>query len=182
MNRYHYIALTTILLFATLFRFYGLTWGTHPDTGTFHRFHPDETTVVNAAGDFALHGKRTNIPYGKFPVYTLGITARIASVITGHPVFDTSNNQSTRFTHIIARSISALLGTLTICIVFAIGKRLGGYWVGLGSALLIAFSPIHIQQSHFYTVDTTFTFWASLALLLMLRLPSDRIPLYAIFY
>ena len=179
-NRHQHIALISLLLFAALFRFYGLSWGTHPDTGAFHPFHPDETTVVNAAGDFALRGERTNIPYGKIPVYTLGITAQVVSIITGRPVFETSNKKTTRFTHITARSISAFLGTLTVWIVFAIGKRLEGYWVGLGSALLLAFFPTHIQQSHFYTVDITFTFWASLALLLILRLPSDRLWLYTI--
>ena len=179
MTQRNYI-LIFILLLAASSRFYGINWGTDPKTETFHRFHPDETTVVNAAGNFAMKGERTNIPYGKIPVYTLGITARIAGAITSTTPFDITDNSSTAFTHSIARSISALLGTLTVWIVFAIGNRLGGFWVGIGSALLLAFSPTHIQQSHFYTVDITFTFWASLALLLILRLPSESRLSYAL--
>ena len=37
------IALYVILLLSGCLRFYGLDWGTHPETGIFHRFHPDET-------------------------------------------------------------------------------------------------------------------------------------------
>jgi len=39
-------------------------------------------------------------------------------------------------------------------------------------------APGHIQQCHYYTVDASFAFWASLAVYLMLRIPSKRWWIY----
>ena len=80
--------------------------------------------------------------------------------------------------HTVGRGISALMGVLSLVLVYEIGSRLGGPWAGALSALLLAFAPGHIQQSHYYTVDPALAFWSILGIYLALRMPSDRAWLY----
>ena len=64
---------------------------------------------------------------------------------------------------IVGRYISAIFDVLTILLVFAIGKRLYGKWVGLLGAMFYAFAVLPIQLSHFATVDTVTNTFAYLA-------------------
>jgi 4-amino-4-deoxy-L-arabinose transferase-like glycosyltransferase len=50
-------------------------------------------------------------------------------------------------------------------LVFVLGKRLFDRRVGLLAAVFVAFTVLHIQLSHFYTVDTLLTFFIVLAML-----------------
>ncbi|MGB4594808.1 MAG: DUF2298 domain-containing protein [Anaerolineaceae bacterium] len=54
----------------------------------------------------------------------------------------------------LGRTLSALADSLTILLVFLIGKRLYNDKVGLVAAALYACAVLPIQQSHFMTVDT----------------------------
>lgn len=69
---------------------------------------------------------------------------------------------------LIGRAISALADMLVILVVFFIGVRLHGKWVGLLAALLYACAPFPIQQSHFWTSDAianlfcVLTIWAAI--------------------
>lgn len=56
--------------------------------------------------------------------------------------------------HIIGRFLAGLFDLLTVLLIFLIGRRLYGPWVGLLAAFFLAFSVFDIQQSHFFTVDT----------------------------
>ena len=48
-----------------------------------------------------------------------------------------------------ARLISVLIGTVTIYLVYLIGKKIFNQWIGLVSALFLTFSFLHLQLSHF---------------------------------
>ena len=70
------------------------------------------------------------------------------------------------------RSLSALLGVLTVPVVFLIGQRIGGPGLGLLSAALLAASPLHIgwgQQARMYTLMTLCAALSILFLLLVLE-------------
>jgi Flp pilus assembly protein TadD/4-amino-4-deoxy-L-arabinose transferase-like glycosyltransferase len=170
--------LLIILLAAACLRFTGLDWGTDRNTGTFHPFHPDETTIIDNSRWVRTDLRKIAAPYGKAPMYILWTVARITGSLVGVDAFDLTNNGTARFTYSIARSISAILGVLTVWITYKIGYRLGGPMVGLLSALFLAFSAGHIQQSHFYTVEVSFTFWITLSLYLMLKLPCPSRGVY----
>ncbi|MGD2143899.1 MAG: glycosyltransferase family 39 protein, partial [Anaerolineae bacterium] len=54
-----------------------------------------------------------------------------------------------------ARSLSALFGSLTIPVVYLLGRRLSGEKVGLLAALILAVSPFHVrfaQEARMYTL------------------------------
>lgn len=70
---------------------------------------------------------------------------------------------------IVGRTLSALFDTGSVLLLFFIGKRLAGATVGLLSAALLAFTVLHIQQSHFFVVDTFATFFMLAAFLCALR-------------
>jgi len=67
------------------------------------------------------------------------------------------------------RAQSALAETLVILIVFLMGLRLHGKWVGLLAAILYASVAFSIQQAHFGTTDATTNFFVALALYFAVR-------------
>lgn len=179
-NRNAYALLTLILAASALLRFYGIGWGTDPETGRFHTFHPDERTVVESAGLVGVEVTRAVTAYAKGPAYVLWILAQGAGFVVDIEPFDKEDNRSVRFTHLMGRGISATLGILTVWVVFAIGRHLAGIWTGVLSAGFLAFCAGHIQQCHFYTVDITLAFWTTLGVYLILKLPSKRTAPYLV--
>jgi hypothetical protein len=71
---------------------------------------------------------------------------------------------------IMGRAISALFGTLTIPVTYAIATRISGRRAGLFAAALLAAAVLHLRDSHFATTDITMTFCCALTLWLSLRL------------
>ena len=171
-------ALIGILVVAALLRFYGLDWSVDPKTGHFHRFHPDEATVMNNAAWLGEDLTQIKSAYGLFPVYFVYAVAHVSGSLLGFEAFETADPRSEKLSFLTGRAISALLGTTTVLVLFLIGHRAGGAGLGLVAASLLALSPGHIQQCHFYTIDASFTFWVTLSLYLILRLPSNRWWLY----
>ncbi|MCY3764063.1 MAG: glycosyltransferase family 39 protein [Gemmatimonadetes bacterium] len=179
-NRNAYALLVLILAASALLRFYGISWGTDPETGRFHAFHPDERTVVESAGLVGEEVTRAVTAYAKGPAYVLWILAQGAGFVVGIEPFVKDDNRSVRFTHLMGRGISATLGILTVWVVFAIGRHLAGIWTGVLSAAFLAFCAGHVQQCHFYTVDVTLALWTTLGVYMILKLPSDRTQPYLI--
>jgi mannosyltransferase len=71
------------------------------------------------------------------------------------------------------RMLSAILGTLTIPVMFLLGRRLMGTTVGLLAALILALSPFHVRFAQETRMYTTLTLNASLALLALSHLLTD---------
>jgi YYY domain-containing protein len=67
------------------------------------------------------------------------------------------------------RAQSALAETLVILLVFLMGLRLHGKWVGLLASILYAATVFSIQQAHFGTTDATTNFFVALALYFAVR-------------
>jgi len=59
------------------------------------------------------------------------------------------------------RMLSAIFDTITVFLVYVIGSRLAGRWTGLLAATLATFAALSIQLSHFTTVDTILTTFAT---------------------
>ncbi|MBT5831995.1 MAG: tetratricopeptide repeat protein [Candidatus Latescibacteria bacterium] len=178
MTRNQFGILIAILICAIGLRFYGLDWGTDQQTGQFHAFHPDEKTLVESSAQIGQNMRNIVASYGKAPMYLLAATVRTFALITDTTPF---TDTTVRFTHLTARSISALLGSLTIFLTFLIGRKFINTHMGLLSAFFLAFCTGHIQQSHYYTVDISLTFWITLALYIALQLPKSHTRLYIAF-
>ncbi len=70
------------------------------------------------------------------------------------------------------RALSAVLGVLSIVVVYALASELFGRRVGLLSALLLAVSPLHVgysQETRMYVMVTTCSLLASYLILVALR-------------
>lgn len=59
----------------------------------------------------------------------------------------------------VGRFLSALFDAGSVLLIGLIGRRLGGNRLGLLAAALTSLIALHIQQSHFFTVDTFATFF-----------------------
>ena len=65
------------------------------------------------------------------------------------------------------RAVTALLGTLTVLLVYRIGMRWGARHAALAAGLM-AVMPLHVRESHFVLTDVPVTFFVTLTLLLTL--------------
>lgn len=76
--------------------------------------------------------------------------------------------------------VSALLGTATLVVVYAIGTLLRDRWMGGAAALLLAILPYHIAVSRMAQLDAGFTFFATLTLLFLLAWLTSPRPRWAL--
>ena len=171
--RWRPLALWGIVLLALLLRFYGLNW----DAG--NSFHPDErqimfhVTVLAWPTSTAQFLDPVHSPlnphffaYGSFPLYLL---ASLGNILTRFfPTLGTFTNLT-----LVGRVLSALFdsGTVLFTGLLALkitndstpGRRYA--WnVALLAAALVAFTPLQLQLSHFYAVDTLLLFFVMLTI------------------
>jgi len=149
-------------------RFYNLGWG-----APYYHFHIDEHFVLGPA-DSMRQSMKDAAMWPKFFMYSpllmyLVNIVRGAYELVGHPLDLTVPRDEVTYA-VMGRAISATLGTATIPVVYLIAERLSGRRAGLLAAALLAFSVIHLRDSHFATTDVSMTFCCALALWLALRL------------
>jgi MFS family permease len=78
--------------------------------------------------------------------------------------------------YLTGRLTVALMGTLISFVVFLVGKRLYGFWVGLGAALIGACEYANVSHSHLINVHIgmTLAFWTSILSYLKYEDKTDR--------
>jgi 4-amino-4-deoxy-L-arabinose transferase-like glycosyltransferase len=77
---------------------------------------------------------------------------------------------------VTARVLSTLLGLAAVVLAWALGRRMGGDWIGLGAAVLVALHPFQIFSSNevrMYPMLTVLGLGASLALARALSKPEE---------
>ncbi|GCE09913.1 glycosyltransferase family 39 protein [Dictyobacter aurantiacus] len=169
-----------------LLRVYGLNW----DQGKL--FHPDEPFIVSHALRVAWP---TSVPqffdplqsplnphffaYGSFPIYLLALLGHTIAFF--FPDFFTYTNLN-----LAGRCVSAIMDSGTILITGLLAYRLclsdryvvlSPRAVSIVAAMLVAFSPLQVQQSHYCTVDAMLLFLVTLTLLGCVTLVETRTPL-----
>ena len=165
--------LVAALVAGSILRLNGIDWGTDPDTGEFHSFHPDESTIVRNSRWIGTDLRQIQMPYGFFPAYLLwGVSSLAGGSLSPQ------SNSGLREAHILARSISAALSVASIWVLFLIARTLGGGLTAAVSAVLLAFCFGHVQQAHYYTVDPLLTAQVVLCLYLILRMPQTGAATY----
>ena len=119
-------------------RFIGLTWG----NGSY--FHPDENNMATAISQFSPQNYNPHFfAYGQFPLY-LGYFSLKA---IGLP-----NNFGNSI--LILRIWSAMYSSLSVLIIYLIGKKLFSKSVNVILVLLIILNPGLIQLAHFGTTES----------------------------
>ena len=147
---------------AALLRFYPIWFGL-----PFAHARPDETTALGLAGH--IRGGDLNphfFHWGSLTLYVFALVHGMASAVRRVLGLDPALS----FTEMVvsARATVALAGTLTVVVVYAAGRRMGGAVTGLLAALFLAVAILHVRESHFAMTDALMTLLltASLALLL----------------
>ena len=152
-----------VLLLGIGFRWYGVNWAL-PNI-----FHPDETRLLYAMNDLSFKDGDFNpdfFAYGSLPIYLLKLTYETAKTqISPHVNF-----------FVVGRSLSALWGSLTLVLLYLFGRRFFSKRVALLSTSFLAFTVLHIQLSHFLTVDVFLTFLVVFALYWMSALANGSTP------
>jgi len=147
--------LILVFLLAAALRFYGLNWdgglGAHPDeryvVGVAEKVRwPDGLNPLDMAPGFA---------YGHLPPYVLALL--VGLIPSADPL-------------LIGRALSALFDLGTVALTFALARRLYGKGAGLLASAFVALMVVHVQQAHFFTVDTPLAFFTLGALLFSVRL------------
>ena len=185
--RGHFPILAILLLGAGL-RFYGLDWGiaslrdfrvdgrelSIQEAG----FHPDANFLTVAAQSLmrSIHPHhlvdgqmRLYSVFGPVFMYLFWIVGKILSALAGFDLFHLEGVRDANWTRLAGRSLSALAGTLTVLVTYLIGTRFYSRASGLAAASLLAVTPLHIQSSHFCTVDVLLGLWMAVAFLAFWR-------------
>jgi len=170
-------ALVIILIGGWYFRSMNNNWDES------RHLHPDErylSMVINAIEPVSTPGEYFDTAtsplnpgnkdfgffvYGTLPVFMI----RYAGEWTGQVGYDLNT--------LLGRTMSAMMDTITILLVFFIAKKLFNRWVGLIASALYAFAVLPIQLAHFMTVDSfTNTFGALTVLMAVIILKRPALP------
>ena len=153
------IFLLGLIALGLVCRFVGLNW----DEGL--QLHPDERFVIDLVGKIGwptslaqwfdstrspfdpANLENTHYVYGQWPL----LLGKLAALATGKSDLGASLP--------LARALSAVCDSCTVILTFVVARRaLPRQWA-LFAAALVALSALHVQQSHFFTVDNFAAFW-----------------------
>ncbi len=174
--------LLPIALLAFVLRVHGLKWDggyhLHPDERFItivitERILPDwpphwralldpDTSPLNPRSNDPATGQPRDFAYGSLPLFVTKAVAAGMQVVSGTPWTD--------YDHIVlvGRVLSALLDVGTVLLVYALARRYGRAYANL-AAFLLAVCVLHIQLAHFFATDTWVTFFATAAVLALVR-------------
>lgn len=138
------VAVGGVLALAILTRFIGIT----------HRIDTDENKLVNpAAGLRIRETDRPLFPRGaRYPHIGYYLHAGVFSIL-GQVLSKDAWNPTT-----VARVTTASMSVLTVVLTIWIGRRLGGWMLGLLAGLFAAVSPLAAKYAHYAHVDPLVAF------------------------
>lgn len=158
-----------IALGALAVRFYGLDWGLP------YHFNSDERVMMISAEQIRAADSIAQLPVhdSKFFIYPpllMHLLILIAAPVFHFSPFSPADPASTTLYYVLGRGISAAFGTATVALVYLLGKEAYSRGAGLLGAAFLAFSVLHVRDSHFFTTDVPLTFFLVLMMLLALRI------------
>jgi 4-amino-4-deoxy-L-arabinose transferase-like glycosyltransferase len=158
------LGLAAALACAALLRFWGIGHGVPYAVGA------DEPAVMEAAvrmmksGDFNPHFFHYPALYF-YAQLAVAVGRYLLGAIGG--AWSSLDQVSAADFYYAGRMLTALLGTLTVLLVYQIGMRWGSRH-GLLAAGVLAVMPLHVRESHFVLTDVPATFLTTLTFLLSL--------------
>lgn len=139
-------------------RFYGLNFGLP------YNYHPDEIPKVNAIMRMvSTHSLDPH--YFLHPSLLLYCTYAMNTLF--HLVGMEGEFRTSAF--LAGRTVSALAGTVSIPLLFALGRRLFGTQVALTAAALLAVMPLHVTCSRYLKEDALLTSFILLTAVLVVK-------------
>lgn len=154
----------------------GIGWGL-PTATHQYSYHPDEIFVIQPAlgmlqGDWNPHF----FNYGTLYLYLVGIASWLAALIGLSPAQSTDLS----LLYILGRMVTALMGAGTVALLYIICRPLAGRRFAIIAALILLFTPLHLVNSHFATVDVPSTFFLMLGALACVRIITSGKPVWYI--
>ncbi len=156
-----------VFAFALGIRLIGIGWGLKNELHH-QSLHPDEDDVLTYSQNInpaQLKFTPGFYNYGTMYLTELRIASDFVSTYTGSPKANDVEGYwawASRC-HLAGRILTAIAGSLTVMLVFMLGRSLWGLVPGAIGASLLAVSPGHVVHSRFQTVDVTGAFLAFLA-------------------
>ncbi len=156
-----------VLGLALYFRLRALDWGL-----PLKYAHIDESVVIHYSLRIVAGVINPDFyDYPGFFLFLLAGTIRLVSTLSGllgGPGLEGLakmyvDGNGTPFT-LMARGLSVGFALLTVWLIYDIGRRRAGTVVGLACAAWVAVNVLHVQQSHYGTVDVTACFFTLLAI------------------
>jgi hypothetical protein len=165
--------LLAIIVFLALgLRLWGINFGLP------YEYHIDEVQYVRQAAKMGSIGLEptwwNNPPFHKYMLLGeyagLYVIGRLSGTYNSLGDFGNQLTLDPTWLYLIGRGTSALLGTLTVLLVFWIGRIAYKSRVGLIAAFLMAGSFIVVREAHYAVNDTALTFWITLCVLAGLQI------------
>ena len=165
VSRWTALAAVAIVLIGATLRLWGIT------SGAPYRMAADEWVILSTsvgmvrAGDFNPHF----FDYGGL-IFYLHMGVAVVRFLTGANTgaWQTLEGMWDGEVLVYSRVLTAVLGALTVAVVFRCGLR-WGTGTALVAALAMAVLPQHVRESHFVLTDVPLTFFIAVALLLSIR-------------
>jgi 4-amino-4-deoxy-L-arabinose transferase-like glycosyltransferase len=159
------ILLGLIVLAGLGVRFYGLGWGLP------YHFHSDEFLLAANAEKLRTAPSvpgliRTDAKFLLYPPLLMFLNIGLVSASTLFHPFSHSDPASLKLFYLLARGIAALLGLATVLMLYFLGSRLYSRTAGLLAAFFLAFTVLHVRDSHFFCTDVPLAFFLVLILYL----------------
>jgi 4-amino-4-deoxy-L-arabinose transferase-like glycosyltransferase len=179
-----YLLLGLILLNGLLLRVGGLNWGI-PRAPYWKAYHPDESVAFTTLIKMSASEDGLNPHYFVNPTlhyYLIGMLWWAAQTIDFVPsareIMDEAPTVTLDHVHriwLLARSLSVVLGVLTIWLTYLLGREFfKNEAYALTGAWLAAVMPTMVIQSHYLTVDGPVGFWFLAALWLIIKAFKDK--------
>ncbi len=153
--------------FAILLRVWGIWYGLPL------QLNVDEPSLVSGVTNLKnnLNPQRFDWPSLYFYITALfyGILVLLKPVIVAILGIPSESINPTGF-FILSRLLSVIFGSLTVLVVFLIGREIFSKRVGFLSALILSVLPIHVYESHLAKVDIAHTFFIAIAVYFIYRI------------
>ncbi len=140
-----------IIIFGAILRFTAINWD------SFGAFHPDERNISWAVTRIRFFSQMNPkfFAYGGLPVYLYRALGEGVVAATHNDIWLADWGHIA----VIGRSVSAVLSTISIFLIYVAGAAYFTPGVGLLAASLLAFSPWAIREAHFETTETMLVFF-----------------------
>ncbi len=162
------LLLIVILALALALRVHGVTWGL-----PYNLLNTDEGTIVPKAFHVARgHPNPHWFFYPSFSFYLLAALYWLATpvwAVVHHVNFlsEASFIMDQGPYILLGRLLSVAFGTVSVCLVYRLGRVAYSRPVGLLAAAFLAVEPLHVEYSHVAVTDVPATAFALLALVLL---------------
>lgn len=164
------VLLGVVALAGLLLRLRGVTWGLP------YLYDPDEHFLVDPAVGFVTSGGNLNPHSFFYPgttiMYLLGL-AYFGYWVVGHfagwfpdlQVFAGTFASTPSSFYLIARILAATLSTVSIPLVYGLGRTMAGTGAALAAATFVALSPLHVDYARVVRTDPLMTVFLLAAML-----------------